>query len=107
MMKNYVHANIAPTFRAEGAHFVVVETCHWSNSLLVFYSMSNEAYLDTSYAIAHMLATAFKTSLNVSNRNSEWTFEIPLGQFKMFHSNLIYVTMHCMQRLDYVIAFLA
>ena len=71
MMKNYVHANIAPTFRAEGTHFVVVETCHWSNSLLVFDSMSNEAYLDTSYAIAHMLATAFKPSLNVSNRNSE------------------------------------
>ena len=89
-------------FGLKEQHFVVVETCFWSNSLSVFDSMSNKAFLDTSYALEHMLATAFKPILNVSNRNSEWTFEIPLGQFKMFHNNLKHVTVHCMQLLDYV-----
>ena len=71
-------ANVASTFRSKGTHYIVVETCLWSNSLSVFDSLSIQgAYLDTSYALANEMATAFTPLLLAGNRNSEWTFQIP------------------------------
>ena len=99
----WCHANIAPTFWAEGTHFVVVETCFWSNSWSVFDSMSNTAFLDTSYALAHLLATAFKPILNVSNRNSEGTFEIPVQNVPQ-QSNICDCALHAAGRLCFGIS---
>ena len=71
-------ANIASTFRGTGTRFVVVETCLRSNSLSVFDSLNSKGdYLDTSYDLANVMTTAFTPFLLASNRNSEWTFQIP------------------------------
>ena len=57
-------AHIAPTFWGKGTHYLVVETCHWSNSLSVFDSLSStDDYSDTSFALADVMATAFKPLL--------------------------------------------
>ena len=76
----------------------------WSlaNSWSVFDSMSNKAFLDTSYALAHLLATAFKPILNVSNRNSEWTFEVPVQNVPQ-QPNICDCALHVAGRLCFCI----